>query len=299
MNKKLLIGSHVSLSSPHYLLGCVLETIENGGSTFMFYTGAPQNTIRKDVNLFKINEAKTLMKQHDIDINNVVVHAPYIINLCSDKELTRKLGVDFLLNEIKRCDQIGVRLLVLHPGCYLSQTNKIGLQYIVNNLNYVLNKIDTNIIICIETMAGKGTEVGKTIDEIKYIIDNIEKKQNIGVCLDTCHLNDGGYNMQYFDDFLNQFESKINLNYIKVIHINDSKNPLNSHKDRHENIGYGYIGFESLNYIVHHHKLENIPKILETPYYLDSISNKPISPYKDEINILKTQKWYDFKNKKD
>lgn len=294
MNKKLLLGSHVSLCAPDYYLGSVKEAISYNANTFMIYTGAPQNTIRKPIETFKINEAKQLMIENNIDISNIIVHAPYIINLCSDKESTRLLGVNFLLEEIKRCEKLGIKLIVLHPGCSLSNPTNYALELVYNALNYIFKVYPTNIIICIETMAGKGTEIGKNLNEIKIIIENIESKKNIGVCLDTCHLNDAGYNMSRFDDFLDEFQNLIGLEYIKVIHINDSKNPINSHKDRHENIGHGYIGFESLNKIVNSNRLSNIPKILETPYIL--VNKKSIPPYKEEIEMFKNEKWFNIKN---
>lgn len=295
MNKKLLIGSHVSLTAPDYYLGSVNEAISYNANTFMIYTGAPQNTIRKSTDIFKINDAILKIKEHNMDLNKIVVHAPYIINLCSDKNETRLLGINFLIEEIKRCEKLGLNLIVLHPGCALSNLRKYALELVYEGLNYVFDNYPTNVIICIETMAGKGTEVGKTFEEIKIIIDNIKSKKNIGVCFDTCHLNDAGYDLSNFDLILDEFDQKIGLNYLKVIHINDSKNPINSHKDRHENIGHGYIGFDTLNKVVHNVRIANIPKILETPYIMID-EKKSIPPYKEEIEMFVNQKWFDIKN---
>ncbi len=294
IEKKLLIGSHVSLSAPDYFLGSVNEALSYGANTFMIYTGAPQNTIRKPIDIFKINDAIIQMNNNNIDINNVVIHAPYIINLCSDKEQTRLLAIDFLIQEIKRCEKLGVKLLVLHPGCALSNPIDYALKLVYDSLNYIFNTHPTNIVICIETMAGKGSEIGKNLEEIKTIIDNVHSKKNIGICLDTCHLSDGGYNLSNFDAFLDNVDNLIGMEYIKVIHVNDSKNPINSHKDRHENIGHGYIGFDTLNKIVHNKRVSNIPKILETPYIVLT-NKKSIPPYKEEIEMFINQQWFDIK----
>ncbi|MBU3830795.1 MAG: deoxyribonuclease IV [Candidatus Ureaplasma intestinipullorum] len=295
MNKKLLIGSHVSLTAPDYYLGSVNEAISYNANTFMIYTGAPQNTIRKSTDMFKINDAILKIKEHNMELSKIVVHAPYIINLCSDKNETRLLGINFLIEEIKRCEKLGLNLIVLHPGCALSNPVNHALELVYEGLNYVFDNYPTDIIICIETMAGKGTEVGKTFEEIKTIIDNIKSKKNIGVCFDTCHLNDAGYDLSNFDLILDEFDQKIGLNYLKVIHINDSKNPINSHKDRHENIGHGYIGFDILNKVVHNDRIADIPKILETPY-INIGEKKSIPPYKEEIEMFVNQKWFNIKN---
>lgn len=296
-NYNLILGCHVSLSAPEFFLGSVKEALSYGANALMVYTGAPQNTIRKPLDNSNINSACELLTNNNISLDNVVVHAPYIINLCSENPSTRTLGVDFLGQEINRCQQIGAKLLVLHPGSRLNQPVDVGLQQVIDGLNYVLDNINTNVIICLETMAGKGSEVGRNLQELKTIIDNIHKKSNIGVCIDTCHLNDAGYSMDKFDDFLNEFDKNIGLDKIKVVHLNDSKNPLNSHKDRHENIGYGYLGFDTICNIVWHPQLNGIPKILETPYVITETNNKKNSypPYKYEIRMLKNKVWENFK----
>lgn len=294
MNKKLLIGSHVSLTAPEYFLGSVKEALSYGCNTFMIYTGAPQNTIRKSIEIFNVEKAIELIKDNNMDIDKIVVHAPYIINLCSDKEQTRVLAINFLIEEIKRCEQMGLKLLVLHPGCALSNPVDYALKLIYDSLNYIFDNHKTNVVICIETMAGKGSEVCKNINELKTIIENVKSKKNIGVCLDTCHLNDAGYDMNKFDDYLDLFDKEIGINYLKVIHINDSKNPINSHKDRHENIGCGYIGFDALNKIVHNERISDLPKILETPYIVVD-NKKSIPPYKEEIEMFINNKWVNIK----
>lgn len=285
MNNKLIIGSHVSLKSPKYLLGSVEESISYNSNTFMVYTGAPQNTIRKATDTFFIKEAFELMHSNNIDPKNIIVHAPYIVNLGSSSESTRELAVSFLIKELKRVEELGFDKLVLHPGCILDQSYEVGLKYIVDGINYCLNEANNNVSILIETMAGKGTEIGRTIEQIKDIIINIKYKDKIGVCLDTCHLSDSGYNLEQFDEYINKFELEVGIDKIKCIHINDSKNIIGSHKDRHENIGYGNIGFENLLKVIYYDKFENIPKILETPYFNEN------APYKKEIEMIKNKKF--------
>ncbi|MEG0276544.1 MAG: deoxyribonuclease IV [Coprobacillus sp.] len=279
----LKIGSHVSMSGKEMMLGSVKEALSYDATTFMFYTGAPQNTARKEISELRIDEAKALMKEHHIDMNDVVVHAPYIINLANTtKKETFELAVSFLAKEIQRCEAIGITRLVLHPGSHVNAGEDIGLQQIIKGLNMVL-KSDQKVKIALETMAGKGSELGRDFDQIKYIIDHVEQNQLLGVCLDTCHLHDAGYDLTKFDEILDEFDQKVGLDRLLVVHVNDSKNEREAHKDRHENIGYGYIGFETLNTIVHHPKLKDVPKILETPYIGDK------APYKEEIIMFKDQ----------
>lgn len=276
----LKIGSHVSMSGKDMLLGSVKEALSYNSTTFMFYTGAPQNTVRKPIEALCINEAKALMEEHHINIEDVVVHAPYIINLANTiKPETFELAVRFLKQEIERCEAIGVSRLVLHPGSHVKAGDEAGLQQIVNGLNQVLKEGQT-VHIALETMAGKGSELGRDFDQIRYIIEHVEHHELLGVCLDTCHLHDAGYDLTKFDDILEEFDKKIGLYRLLVVHVNDSKNVCGAHKDRHENIGYGYIGFETLNKIVHHPKLKDVPKILETPY-IDARA-----PYKEEIEMF-------------
>lgn len=279
----LKIGSHVSMNGKEMMVGSVKEALSYHSTTFMFYTGAPQNTFRKSVDQLRIEEAKELMKEYHIDINDVVVHAPYIINLANTvKPETFELAVNFLKQEIERCEAIGVSRLVLHPGSHVKAGDEAGLQQIVKGLNMVLKNGQT-VKIALETMAGKGSELGKTFDQIKYIIDHVEHNELLGVCIDTCHLHDAGFDLTKFDEILEEFDEMIGLDRLLVVHVNDSKNERGAHKDRHENIGYGYIGFETLNQIVHHPKLKDVPKILETPY----VNEK--APYKQEIEMFKNQ----------
>lgn len=284
----MIIGSHVSFG-PKQLLGSVNEAISYGANTFMFYTGAPQNTVRKEINEELTNEAKKLMAENSIDINNVICHAPYIINLANDKDETKyNFSINFLKNELDRCKVMGIKCIVLHPGSSVGIEKNIALDNIIFALNKIITE-DTKTTILLETMAGKGTELGSSLEEIKYIIDNINLKDKVGVCLDTCHLNDAGYDLNDFDELLNSFDALIGLEYIKCIHINDSKNIVSSHKDRHANIGFGTIGFRALLNIINHPKLKDIPKILETPYIGENDEDKEriYPPYKFEIAMLK------------
>jgi len=284
----MIIGSHVSFGSEQ-ILGSLKEALSYGANTFMFYTGAPQNTLRKDIDNKLTLEAKKLMSLNNIQIENIICHAPYIINLANNKDESKyEFSINFLKNEIKRCESIGIKYIVLHPGSSVGIEKNIALDNIVNALNKIIN-IDMKLTILLETMAGKGTELGSTISEIKYIIDNIKIKDKVGVCLDTCHLNDAGYDMKDFNNYLKQFDKEIGHKFIKCIHINDSKNQIKSHKDRHENIGFGTLGFDTILNIVNHESLKDIPKILETPYVgeNDEDKNRIYPPYKFEIEMLK------------
>lgn len=281
----LLIGSHVKYNSITQLLGSVKEAISYGATTFMFYTGAPQNTLRSPINKSIVEDAKKLMIDNNIDIDKVVVHAPYIINLANTEKYD--FAVSFLKQEVKRCEEIGIKYMVLHPGSHVGLGEEVGINNIVNGLNDVLES--SRVTILLETMAGKGSELGCNLDQIKTIIDKVENKDKIGICLDTCHLNDAGYDVNNFDNILDEIDKKVGLKYVGCVHINDSKNPISSHKDRHENLGYGTIGFNTLIDIIYNKRLEDIPKILETPYIGEH------APYKEEIEMIKNKKFEDFK----
>lgn len=283
----LLIGSHVSFKSNTQLLGSTKEALSYGENTFMFYTGAPQNTKRSKIDDNLTNKALKLMNENNIDIKNVIVHAPYIINLANDENKEKYLfAINFLKEEIKRVEKMGVKKIVLHPGSYTTLDIERGIKCIINALNEVL-KNDSSVSILLETMAGKGTEIGFKLEHLKRIIDGVSNKDRLMVCLDTCHLNDAGYDMSNFNVFLDEFNDIIGIEKIGCIHINDSKNILSSNKDRHENIGYGMIGFENLLNIIYNERLNNIPKILETPYVKDRL----YPPYKFEIEEIKNKKF--------
>lgn len=283
----LIIGSHVGYKKDSGLVGSVKEALSYNANTFMFYTGAPQNTKRLPIDLEKVKEADQLMKDNKIAKENVIVHAPYIINLATDDLEKREFSCNFLKEEIKRVETLGFSYLVLHPGSHVGAGTDKGIQNIADSLNKIIDK-DTKVVILLETMAGKGTEVGKNFEELESIISKIKQKENIGVCLDTCHINDAGYDLNYFDKVLDSFDKIIGLDKLKCIHVNDSKNIMGSHKDRHENIGYGHIGFDNLINIIYNKRLDNIPKILETPYI-----DKTYPPYKYEIEMIRSKKFND------
>ena len=281
----LYIGSHVGFKKDSQLLGSVQEALSYGANTFMFYTGAPQNTSRYPIMDGLTLEAMALMKEHDFDYSKVVVHAPYIINLANDKDPEKfKFSVRFLQEELERCELLGIKSIVLHPGSHVGLGVDAAISNIAKGLNMILGTHDVTILL--ETMAGKGTEVCSSLEEVKRIIDLVDDKEHIGVCLDTCHLNDAGYDMSEFDSFLNRFDSLIGLDKIGCVHVNDSKNVLGAHKDRHENIGFGTIGFDNLISIIYNNRVENIPKILETPYV-----DREYAPYKYEIEMIRNKKF--------
>jgi deoxyribonuclease-4 len=286
----LKIGSHVSMSGKKMLLGSSEEAVSYGANTFMVYTGAPQNTMRKPVESLKIEEAIQHMTSNGID--EIIVHAPYIINLGnSEKPETFELGVNFLREEIKRTEAIQkARQIVLHPGAHVGAGEDKGIEQIIKGLNEVITREQT-VQIALETMAGKGSECGRTFEQLARIIEGVVFNDKLSICLDTCHIHDSGYDVvNNFDGVLEEFDKVIGLEKLKVIHLNDSKNPIGSKKDRHEIIGLGNIGFDALCYIVHHDMLKDVPKILETPYLDDGNGDKR-PPYKYEIEMLRKKEY--------
>lgn len=275
------IGSHVSMSAPDFMLGSVKEALSYGANAFMLYSGAPQNTRRQPIEKLKIKEAHQLMKDNGIPLENIIMHAPYIINLANTiKPETYEIATSFLKEEIKRCHAFGAKYLVLHPGSHVNAGEEVGLNSIIKGLDEaMLDMKDT--YIALETMAGKGSELGYTFAQIKYIKDHVKNSEHIKVCLDTCHINDAGYDLNDFDAILDEFDELIGLEHLVCIHLNDSKNVQGAKKDRHANLGFGEIGFDKLSYIAHHERLKDIVKILETPY----VEKKP--PYKYEIEMLR------------
>ena len=284
----MILGSHVSFKSDQ-LLGSVKEVISYNANTFMFYTGAPNNTRRSEIKVEENMEAKKLMDENGIDINNVICHAPYIVNLGNKlKPDSWNFSVSFLKNEIRRCEALGVKYMVLHPGNHMGLGVDVGINNIIDGLNCILEN-DMNIKILIETMAGKGSECGSKVEEIKTILDGVVLKDKVGVCIDTCHISDAGYKI---DEYFLLFEKLIGFDKLGCIHVNDSKNPIGSHKDRHENIGFGYVGFSNIMDVLYDEKLKDVPKILETPYIED------YPPYKFEIEeILNKEFDMNLKNK--
>ena len=287
MAQDLIMGSHISMKSPGYYLDSVKEALELGETTFMFYTGAPQSSYRVPLEQCKIEEGRQLIKKSGIDETKIVVHAPYILNLGNDSDINKWIkSKELVKNEIIRTEAFGCSIMVLHPGAHVGLGLQHSVQKIVQGLDEIFDEIpNSKVKIALETMAGKGTEVGSKFQEIADIIKNSRHCEKLGVCLDTCHINDAGYNVFSFDKVLDEFDSIIGLERLLVIHVNDSKNPIGAHKDRHENIGYGEIGFEALNKIVNHLKLKDVPKILETPY----VNDRP--PYKKEIEMFRNEKF--------
>lgn len=285
----MLLGSHVSMSGKEMLLGSSKEAASYGANTFMIYTGAPQNTRRKPIEELNIEAGIAHMKENGMA--GIVVHAPYIINLGNTtKPETFALGVEFLQKEIERTAHIGATQIVLHPGAHVGAGADAGIARIVEGLNEVL-ATDFPVQIALETMAGKGSECGRTFDELAQIIDGVVNNHRLSICMDTCHIHDAGYNIvEDFDGVLNEFDKIIGIDRLKVLHINDSKNVCGAAKDRHENIGFGEIGFETLQYIVHHPQLMELPKILETPFVGVDAKSKE-APYKYEIEMLLTKQF--------
>lgn len=285
----LLLGSHVGMSGKEMFPGSVREALSYGANTFMVYTGAPQNTRRKELFELKIPEAKALMKENGIE--QFIVHAPYIINLANTvNPSTFELAVEFLEKEITRSAGMGSQILVLHPGSHVGEGTQAGIQKITEGLNQILTA-GTPVYIALETMAGKGSEIGSRFEELAEIYDKTAHSEKLRVCIDTCHMHDAGYDVTNgFDDILTEFDKILGLSQIAAVHLNDSKNPQGAHKDRHANLGDGYIGFEALSYVAHHPALAAVPKILETPYIPSPEDPaKKVPPYKEEIARLKKQ----------
>ena len=282
----LLLGSHVGMSGKDMLVNSVKEALSYDANTFMVYTGAPQNTRRKDISELCIPQARKLMEEHNMA--NFIVHAPYIINLANTvKPETYELAATFLAKEIERTAAMGATVLVLHPGAHVGAGAEAGIAQICKGLNEVLNE-DTPVFIALETMAGKGTEIGRSFEELKAIYNGCNHPDKLRVCFDTCHVNDAGYDLvNDYEGVLAQFDEILGLDQIAVIHVNDSLNPLGAHKDRHANIGQGTIGYETLHRIVHDERFAGVPKILETPWLCaEGDTKKTIPPYKQEIAWL-------------
>ena len=281
------LGSHVSMSGKDMLLGSAKEAVSYGADTFMFYTGAPQNTRRRDISELNIGPAWEYMKEHGID--QIIVHAPYIINLGNTvKPETFSLATEFLSKEIERTQACRSQILILHPGAHVGAGAEAGTAQIIKGLNEVLGA-DTGCFIALETMAGKGSEIGRSFEELARIYNGVKYNSKLRVCFDTCHTSDSGYDIiHHFDDVMDEFDRILGKEQIAVFHINDSKNKPGAQKDRHENTGFGHIGFDALNYIVHHPDFQDIPKILESPYVPSpTLPKKSYAPYKYEIDMLR------------
>ena len=286
--EKIKIGSHVGMAGKEMFLASVKEAHSYGANVLMLYTGAPQNTRRKEIKDLNIEAGWEYAKENGID--EIVVHAPYIINLANTvKPETFELAVEFLEKEIRRTAAMRSKILVLHPGSALDAGADAGIAQAVKGLNMVLDGNEDEVYIALETMAGKGSEIGRTFEELKMIYDGVHKKERLRVCFDSCHVNDAGYDIvNDYEGVFQKFDEVIGLDQIAVFHINDSLNPLGAHKDRHANIGAGTIGFETLHRIVHAPRFIKIPKILETPWLCaEGETKKTIPPYKEEIERLR------------
>lgn len=275
------------MSGQDMLLGAAKEAASYGANTFMIYTGAPQNTRRKPIDTFKIPEAHEFMAENHL--SNIVVHAPYIVNLGNvNKPEQFEFGIQFMQEEVKRAEAIGADQMTFHPGAHVGAGPGPAIEQIAKGLNQILRE-DQTVQIALETMAGKGTEIGRTFEELAAIIERVDLKDKVSVTLDTCHIHDAGYPVKKdFDSVLEEFDQVIGLDYLKVIHVNDSKNFQGAAKDRHANAGFGEIGFEALNKVVHHPQLQGLPKILESPWVGEDKKNR-VSPYKEEIQMYRTQ----------
>ncbi|CAM4367528.1 deoxyribonuclease IV [Saccharibacillus endophyticus] len=281
----LKIGSHVSFSDKG-LVSAANEANSYGSTSFMIYTGAPQNTRRKPIETMNIEEGRLLMEKNGVP--EIVVHAPYIVNLGSYKDATYELGVSFLQEEIRRTHAIGTKQIVLHPGAFTDKDAEYGIERIAAGLTEVLNGVaETDVNIALETMAGKGTEVGRSFEELARIIDKVPDNGRLSVCMDTCHIHDAGYDVAGdFDGVLKRFDDIVGLDRLGVMHINDSKNPSGAKKDRHTPIGAGFIGFDAINKVVNHSSLSHLPFILETPWIgKDVKTQRPM--YEVEIALLR------------
>lgn len=286
------LGSHVSMSGKEMLLGSVEEALRYGANAFMIYTGAPQTTRRKEIKDLNIEEGLKALLANGLAIEDIVVHAPYIMNLANPDPEKRAFAVRFLTEELYRSAAIGATQIVLHPGAHVGEGPEAGIAFIIDGLKQVLaNTQDLTIKIALETMAGKGTEIGRSFDELAAIIAGLDHHPRISVCFDTCHTHDAGYDIKdNFETVLAEFDAKVGAERISVLHLNDSLNPLGASKDRHANIGFGHIGFAALHSILTHPTFQNTPVILETPYVTlsDDAKDKVLPPYKEEIAMLKS-----------
>lgn len=287
------IGSHVGMKAPDYLLGSAKEALSYGANALMLYSGAPQNTRRSDISKMKVDEFQQLLKENNIPLEDVIVHAPYIINLANTVDPSKsEFAVDFLKQEIERVKAIGAKYIVLHPGSHVKAGEDVGLSQIIKGLDEAL--VDSgDVCIALETMAGKGSELGYTFEQIAYIIKNCKYSDKLRVCLDTCHVSDAGYDLSDVDKLLDEFDEIIGLDRLVCIHLNDSKNPQGARKDRHENIGHGSIGFETLQKVASNPRIADVPKILETPFIEGN------APYKEEIEMLRNNQFVDIVNHED
>lgn len=271
------IGCHLSTTKGFENMG--KEALEIGANTFQFFTRNPRGGKAKDIDINDMNGLLKIAKENNFA--TILAHAPYTLNACSADERTREFAREMMEDDLRRMEFMPNNLYNFHPGSHVKQGVEIGINYIVELLNNVLKEDQTTTVL-LETMAGKGSEVGRTFEEIAEIISRVELKDKMGVCLDTCHVYDAGYDIvNNLDGVLEEFDRIIGLDRLKAIHLNDSKNPFKSHKDRHEKIGEGFLGLEAITNIINHPKLRHLPFFLETPNELDG--------YAKEIELLRSK----------
>ena len=270
------IGCHLSASKGYTHMA--KEAISIGGNTFQFFTRNPRGGKAKEVDPKDVESFLNISKENGFA--KILAHAPYTINVCSADEGIRKFGKDTTKDDLEKLEFVPGNMYNFHPGSHVGQGTDEGIRLIIEALNEILWKEQSTTVL-LETMAGKGSEVGRSFEELKRIIDGVELKEKLGVCLDTCHVYDAGYDIvNNLDKVLDEFDKVIGLDRLKAIHINDSKNTFESHKDRHEKIGEGSIGIEAFKRIINHPKLRDLPFYLETPNELDG--------YEKEIALLKS-----------
>lgn len=284
------IGSHVANKGNEMLVGSVNEALSYNSTAFMIYLGAPQNTRRKSIEELNIEQMHKIIKENNISAKDIIIHAPYIINLAQTDEVKRSFGVEFLSKEIIAADAVGSEYIVLHPGAHVGFGEEVGLNNILRSLKEILeNTKNTNVKIALETMAGKGTEIGYKFEHLKFLIEGA-KSDRIVVCFDTCHTNDAGYDIvNNYEGVMQEFDELIGLDRLKVLHLNDSKNERGAKKDRHENFGFGTIGFTALMQFVNDERFKDIAKILESPYV--KLDGGEYPPYKYEIAMIRSGKF--------
>ncbi len=278
----MILGCHVQMKAPDFVEGSVKEALSYKADALMLYTGAPQNTKRRPVEEMHVSQARALMEENGIPMDRMIIHAPYIINPANSiKPEVAELAVEFLEKELQRTAAIGAKYMVLHPGSYTTADLETGIATAIRRLNAV-GDYPENTVVCLETMAGKGSEIGYRFEQIAQILEGVSHPEHFGVCFDTCHTNDAGYDLRDFDAVLDEFDHVIGLSRLHVIHLNDSKNAMGARKDRHANIGQGTLGFDLLRSIAANERISGIPLILETPY----IGGRP--PYGEEIAMLRS-----------
>ena len=269
------IGSH--LSSSKGFCSIASDALKIGANTFQFFTRNPRGGQAKDIDENDIAEFLKISQENGF--GKILAHAPYTINVCSADERTRRFGIDTMKDDLQRMEYTPGNMYNFHPGSHVNQGVEIGIKLIIDALNEILTK-EQKTAVLLETMAGKGSEIGRTFEEIRQIIDGVELNEKLGVCLDTCHVYDGGYDIvNDLDGVLDNFDRVIGLDRLKAIHLNDSKNPMGSHKDRHEKIGEGSLGIKAITRIINHPKLRDLPFFLETPNEIDG--------YAKEIKLLR------------